>query len=186
VGRAWGVVHFIGGAVLGSYPHIAYDAFLARLGDNAGVFVVATPYELGTDHAAISRECQGKLAAAWGAVAAREGYNPAAMPVFAAGHSLGCKLHLIAACSGVGEEEEKNGEGGEGEGGGKGEGGGGGVQSPPPARAGHLFVAFNNATAADSVRLLEKFARELLKKRAVTAAGGDTAANDAFDGQGCV
>ena len=33
------------------------------------------------------------------------------------------------------------------------------MQSPPPARAGHLFVAFNNATAADSVRLLEKFAR---------------------------
>ena len=35
-GRAWGVVHFVGGAVLGSYPHIAYDAFLRRLGDDAG------------------------------------------------------------------------------------------------------------------------------------------------------
>ena len=52
-----GVVHFVGGAVLGSYPHIAYDAFLRRLGDDAGVVVVATPYELGVDHA-IARECQ--------------------------------------------------------------------------------------------------------------------------------
>ena len=88
-GRAWGVAHFIGGAVLGSYPHVAYDAFLARLCDEAGVVVVATPYELGTNHAAISAECQGKLAAAWGAVAAREGYNASATPVFAVGHSLG-------------------------------------------------------------------------------------------------
>ena len=30
-GRAWGVVHFVGGAVLGSYPHIAYDAFLSLI-----------------------------------------------------------------------------------------------------------------------------------------------------------
>lgn len=36
-GRAWGVAHFVGGAVLGSYPHIAYDAFLSRLCDDAGV-----------------------------------------------------------------------------------------------------------------------------------------------------
>ena len=27
----------MGGAVLGSYPHITYDAFLRRLGDDAGV-----------------------------------------------------------------------------------------------------------------------------------------------------
>jgi hypothetical protein len=52
------------------------------------------------------------------------------------------------------------------------------------ARAGHLCVSFNNATAADSVRLLEKFARELLKKRAEGAMGGkaDQGTKDAFDG----
>ena len=88
---------------------------------------------------------------------------------------MGCKLQLIAACSG---DAEEGGDGGKE----KEEGGSSRVQSPPPARAGHLFVAFNNATAADSVRLLEKFARELLKKRAQSAAGRDKAANDAFDG----
>ena len=50
------------------------------------------------------------------------------------------------------------------------------------ARAGHLFVAFNNATAADSVRLLEKFARELIRKRAESASGGDPSASAAFEG----
>ena len=30
-GRAWGVVHFTGGAVLGAYPHIAYDALLSEV-----------------------------------------------------------------------------------------------------------------------------------------------------------
>ncbi|EEH60434.1 uncharacterized protein MICPUCDRAFT_6513, partial [Micromonas pusilla CCMP1545] len=149
-GRAWGVVHFIGGAVLGSYPHIAYDAFLSRVSDDAGVVVVATPYDLGVDHGKISRECATKLNRAWAAFATREGYDLANTPVFAFGHSLGCKLHLVAAC-------------GDGEGDGDGE-------SAAAKRAGHLFVAFNNATAADSVRLLEKFAKEL---RAASAAGLD-------------
>ena len=57
---------------VGSYPHIAYDAFLSRVCDEAGVVVVATPYELGTDHGAIAEACQSKLAAGWCAVAARE------------------------------------------------------------------------------------------------------------------
>lgn len=165
-GRAWGVAHFIGGAVLGSYPHIAYDAVLSRLCDDAGVVVVATPYELGTNHGAIAKECQEKLSKAWSAVAAREGYDPAVTPIFAVGHSLGCKLQLIAACGGDDDKEESDGR----------------VQPWMPNRAGHLFIAFNNATAADSVRLLEKFARELLKKRAEAASGGDTSANEAFDG----
>lgn len=174
-GRAWGVVHFVGGAVLGSYPHIAYDAFLRRLGDDAGVVIVATPYELGVDHGAISGECQKSLNDAWAVAAAREGYDVSSMPVFAAGHSLGCKLQLIAACG--------SGPRGSADGGSEGATGGtmAGTQG---ARAGHLFVSFNNATAADSVRLLEKFARELLKKRAEGAMGGkaDQGTKDAFDG----
>jgi hypothetical protein len=36
---------------------------------------------------------------------------------------------------------------------------------------GHVLVAFNNASAVDTVRLLENFARSLLKKRA--AQGGE-------------
>lgn len=60
-GRAWGVVHFTGGAVLGSYPHIAYDAMLSELCDTSGLMVVATPYDLGTDHDAIKDSVASKL-----------------------------------------------------------------------------------------------------------------------------
>ncbi|KAK3266823.1 hypothetical protein CYMTET_24585 [Cymbomonas tetramitiformis] len=55
-GRAWGCVHFIGGAVLGSFPHIVYDTFLGRLCDEGGLMVVATPYELSPDHGSIAAE----------------------------------------------------------------------------------------------------------------------------------
>lgn len=60
-GRAWGVVHFTGGAVLGSYPHIAYDAMLSELCDSSGLMVIATPYDLGTDHDAIKEAVTTKL-----------------------------------------------------------------------------------------------------------------------------
>ena len=169
-GRAWGAVHFVGGAVLGSYPHIAYDAFLSRLCDDAGIAVIATPYELGTDHGAISEECQRKFARAWNALRVRENL-PASAPVFAAGHSLGCKLQLLAACVGDGPAGEGTDTKGDTT-----------LVYDSVARAGHLFIAFNNATAADSVRLLEKFARELLKRRAEQASGGDARMNAAFEG----
>lgn len=63
-GRAWGVVHFTGGAVLGSYPHIAYDAMLSELAEKSGLMVVATPYDLGTDHDSIKDAVSAKLARA--------------------------------------------------------------------------------------------------------------------------
>ena len=41
---------------------------------------------------------QDKLDRTFAAVAAREGY-PMSMPIFAAGHSLGCKLQVILGCA---------------------------------------------------------------------------------------
>ena len=140
-------MHFVGGAVLGSYPHIAYDAFLSALCDGAGVAVVATPYELGTDHGAISAKCQrdfARLERSARAKTCRATRRPCS-----AGHSLGCKLQLLAACD-AGEGATQAGDA---------------ALADAAARAGHFFVAFNNATAADSVRLLEKFARERSRTR---------------------
>ena len=45
----WGCVHFVGGAVLGSFPDVAYDAWLSACADDVGLVVVATPYELDLD-----------------------------------------------------------------------------------------------------------------------------------------
>ena len=160
-GRAWGVVHFIGGAVR-LYPHIAYDAFLTRVCEDAGVVVVATPYELGADHAAATSPLTA------GHPPPPGGLRPHRRARVLQAQPRG--LQLITGFGGT----SKPGRGGEGA--------SADVDAAGMQRAGHLFVSFNNATAADSVRLLEKFARELIKRRAETASGGDASTNAAFEG----
>ena len=103
--------------------------------DSSGLIVVATPYDLGTDHDALAAAAAGKLRGALAAVAAREGYSLTALPLFGLGHSLGAKLQLLCACAA----------------------GGAGLRYQA-----QVLVAFNNASAADSVKLVEKFARQLL------------------------
>jgi hypothetical protein len=131
-GRAWGVVHFTGGAVLGSYPHLCYDALLSSLSDASGLMVVATPYELGTDHDALASEAQRKLRATLSAVCVRDDYDVNMLPLFGLGHSLGAKLQVLLACRGG-------------------------------AQRAAVLLAFNNASATDSVRVLEQFARAFLQ-----------------------
>jgi hypothetical protein len=127
----------------------SYDALLSSLCDASGLIVVATPYDLATDHDAIAVAAATKLRGALAAVAATEGYSLSALPLFGAGHSLGAKLQLLMAC----------GSGAEG--------------APPPLRyEAQCLIAFNNASASDSVRLVEKFARELLASRAANASAG--------------
>lgn len=137
----------MGGAVLGGYPHIVYDALLSRICDEGGLIVIATPYDLDTNHGQIADEAAGMRDRAFRAIAARE-YYPPAMPMFGIGHSLGAKLHVLLAS----EESSTESTGVE--------------VDTPPVYAGHVLVAFNNASAVDTVRLLENFARVLLKRRA--------------------
>ncbi len=125
---------------------------LTALCDASGLIVVATPYDLGTDHDAIATAVASKLRGALAAVAAREGYSLASLPLFGCGHSLGAKLQLLLACAEGGLRYEAQ-----------------------------ALVAFNNASAADSVRLVEKFARELLAQRAASAASAGGADARLFD-----
>jgi hypothetical protein len=143
-GRAWGAVHFTGGAVLGRYPSLCYGTLLKALSDSTGLLVVATPYELGTDHAAIAKRSSEVLRATLAALSLREGFP--ALPLFGLGHSLGSKLQVLFGCSGQRYEKQ-------------------------------ALVAFNNATSTESIRLLERFARELLKNRG-DAAGSNAAMFD--------
>ena len=158
--RPWGFVHFIGGAVLGSYPEIAYDSFLGRVADDVGVVVVCTPFELGVDHDAVSKACARMFSKARVRLCETEGLSVETAPTFRVGHSLGCKLHALAAC----EDDASNDEVLDVDA----ESGRVAVSrsGASDATAGHFLIAFNNADATDSVRLIEKFARALLKKRA--------------------
>ena len=147
-GRAFAVCHFIGGAVLGAYPQIVYDATLRAL-SFAGFIIVATPYDVALDHGTVALACGASLSEAVQTVVTRDAYGK--LPLFGFGHSLGAKLLLLLACSNA---------------------------SGAPAYEAQAFVAFNNASAADSVRLVEAYARELLAKRAAASPDQQSAVFD--------
>lgn len=160
--RPWGMVHFIGGAVLGGFPDVAYDALLRRCVDELGLCVVATPYELDLDHDACARACGKAFREARMEIIDREGLASRATPTFRVGHSLGCKLATLLAC----EEDERD------DGTIEMDATSGTAISTSTVRedsvmcVGNFMIGFNNADAAESAKLIEKFARELLKKRA--------------------
>ena len=131
----WAVVHFVGGAGLGSAPQLCYDALWADVCDRANVAVIATPYDVAPDHAQLAAECMAGFESAR-AEACELGLLPAAAPVFRAGHSLGAKLLVVEACRVAGEAGEAGDEV---------------YTGSAPAPLG--LLAYNNFGVADSVRL---------------------------------
>lgn len=108
IGPAWvrlppsatpfGAVHFVGGAGFGSAPNLCYDGLLGSLADRCGVVVVATEYDVGTDHHALARRCRENFDASLAEVRERYGLG-AACPIYRLGHSLGAKLLVVDAVS---------------------------------------------------------------------------------------
>ena len=127
----------------------------------ARLCVVATPYELDLDHDACARAC-GKAFREARMEISIERLTSRATPTFRVGHSLGCKLATLLAC----EEDERD------DGTIEMDATSGTAISTTKVRedsvmcVGNFMIGFNNADAAESAKLIEKFARELLKKRA--------------------
>lgn len=92
-----GVVHFVGGALVGVIPRQAYGALLEALAA-AGYAVIATPDPqlLGFDHGAAARSVCARYADASAAIRQRYGVDELRLPVFGLGHSLGAKVLLLA------------------------------------------------------------------------------------------
>ncbi|QEY31466.1 DUF1350 domain-containing protein [Synechococcus sp. RSCCF101] len=102
--RAVGVVEMIGGSYLAATPHLSYRRLLEALAEQDWA-VRAWSYVPGFDH-------QAQATDAWRSFRRQRaqdrdrGRLPADLPVLRLGHSLGCKLHLLApdggrACCGV-------------------------------------------------------------------------------------
>ena len=132
-----GVVHLIGGAVVGLTPRLSYDG-LSQLLAARGFLVVATPLLVSRgglfDHWGLAEQCAEDFATCWPTVVER--YGPAAASsfrLFGLGHSLGAKLHLLV-CS----DPELN-----------------KIASPVP-RAANVLVAYNNFAASQSVPWLKE------------------------------
>eukprot|EP00574_Skeletonema_japonicum_P006716 CAMPEP_0201716306 /NCGR_PEP_ID=MMETSP0593-20130828/2324_1 /ASSEMBLY_ACC=CAM_ASM_000672 /TAXON_ID=267983 /ORGANISM="Skeletonema japonicum, Strain CCMP2506" /LENGTH=421 /DNA_ID=CAMNT_0048206091 /DNA_START=28 /DNA_END=1289 /DNA_ORIENTATION=- len=126
------VILFLGGAVLGQFPHIAYSTFLKRVAERTNAAVVAIPYEVGLDHFGIAQKAVSRMKSAVVECEDSRGYS-SSLPKYAIGHSLGCKLHSIGvAATGIGEE-----------------------------LAGVGFVSFNNFGFAETITMARSFANEM-------------------------
>ena len=92
----WATVHFVGGAGFGSAPQLAYDELLATISRRCGVAVVAAPFDVALDHAALASGVEGRFDR--GRQWCEETLGLAATaPAYQLGHSLGAKL-LVMNC----------------------------------------------------------------------------------------
>ena len=89
--EARGLVQFIGGSYLAATPQLSYRRFLESLARH-GLAIQAWSYVPGFDHQAQANEAWKLFRSA----------RLDALPVLRLGHSLGCKLHLLAPDNGRG------------------------------------------------------------------------------------
>ncbi len=91
--RPIALIHFLGGAFVGTAPHLTYGRLLEAL-VAAGYGVIATPFLNTLDHEAIATDVLKRFDTALDLLEFRRILHPA-LPIYGLGHSMGCKLHLL-------------------------------------------------------------------------------------------
>ena len=91
-----GIIHFLGGAFIGTAPQIAYQKLLTRLAEE-GYCIITPAFLLQPNHDAIAAEVTESLARCLQQLYQK---NPAltSQPLFGFGHSLGAKLQILIGC----------------------------------------------------------------------------------------
>jgi hypothetical protein len=89
-----GIVHFLGGAFVGTAPNLTYRWLLENLG-KAGYVVIATPFVNTLDHLAIARNVLNRFENILERLQATRAVAQRYLPTYGMGHSMGCKLHLL-------------------------------------------------------------------------------------------
>lgn len=84
------LLHFLGGAIVGAVPHVAYRYLLERLASK-GYLVIATPYNLSFDHL---QTCDTVIQR-FERIAPMLARQYGAIPVVGVGHSCGALLQLL-------------------------------------------------------------------------------------------
>lgn len=87
-----GIIHFLGGAFIGSVPQLSYRWLLEDLAQ-AGYAVITTPFLNTLDHIAIARDVLNRFENLTNRLHHQLGTGY--LPTYGIGHSLGCKLHLL-------------------------------------------------------------------------------------------
>ena len=88
------VIHFIGGAFIGSIPNFTYRWLLEALAKK-GYAVIATPFIITLDHLAISQDLLNRFENILKSIKDNIYAGIINLPVYGIGHSMGCKLHLL-------------------------------------------------------------------------------------------
>lgn len=91
--RPVAIVHFLGGAFVGTAPHLTYRVLLESLA-KGGYGIIATPFVNTFDHAAIARQALLSYERAIDYLQQKVLRQPD-LPIYGLGHSMGCKLHLL-------------------------------------------------------------------------------------------
>jgi hypothetical protein len=88
--RRIGAIHFLGGAFVGTAPHVTYRLLLENLSQQ-GYVVVATPFLNTFDHTEIARSVYNSFETTLDQLQ----IGSSSLPIYGIGHSMGCKLHLL-------------------------------------------------------------------------------------------
>ncbi len=89
-----GIIHFLGGAFVGTAPNLTYRWLLEQLAKK-GYVAIATPFINTFDHKTISREVLNRFETIVDRLKAKNSLGKSYLPIYGLGHSMGCKLHLL-------------------------------------------------------------------------------------------
>jgi hypothetical protein len=92
--RRIGIVHFLGGAFVGTAPHLTYRLLLENV-SKQGYVVIATPFINTFDHIEIARSVYYSFEGTLAELRDRGSIDAGSLPIYGIGHSMGCKLHLL-------------------------------------------------------------------------------------------
>lgn len=88
------IIHFLGGAFVGTAPNLTYRWLLEQLGQS-GYAIIATPFVNTLDHLAIARSVLNRFENILDRLQTQNIIKQRYLPIYGMGHSLGCKIHLL-------------------------------------------------------------------------------------------
>ncbi|KAG7363336.1 DUF1350 domain containing protein [Nitzschia inconspicua] len=147
------IIVFTGGAALGQFPHVAYNELLVRVSDKLNALCIAAPYSVDLDHFKLAKQTGERIRRALVYLEDDPSRPYKTMPpIYALGHSLGCKLATIYACA-TGQDYDGLG-----------------------------FMAFNNFSFSRTIKMARTFAEELRKSTSSTSANAQARRDDLLGG----
>jgi hypothetical protein len=136
------IIVFTGGAALGQFPHVAYNELLLRVSNKLNALCIAAPYSVDLDHFKLAKQTGERIRRAIMYLEDDPSRPYKTMPpIYALGHSLGCKLQTIYVAA-TGQDFD-----------------------------GFGFMAYNNFGFSKTIKMARSFAEEIRRSTSERTAG---------------